>query len=146
MRHRQAQVLTTFQNKGKDKDMFSTEYNAKLVGFVYEGELDVRAIDEVNYNAFYDIYKHGQELWDAGRCSKYIIAVVADTEDGTRMVGHVRPDKDNFTSPLEIDYIIGLWEEESCIALYERHFGGSQWNATFERIFEDEYECPIANA
>ena len=119
-------------------------HNAKMVGFVLEGELDVISFDGVTIENYDEILSHGEILWKEQACSKYIIGVVADTDSGTRLIGYVKLYSDNFKDKFANEYLISLWVKESHVALFERHFQGLSGNDQIEHVFEVEYGFPIA--
>ena len=130
--------------------MNQDDYKAKLVGYVLEGELDVRSIDGVNYDNYLNLYIHGRNLWNTGKASRYVIAIVAnEMEDGSgawHSVAHVRPDRDNFADPGQCRYLIELWKRERVPSSMSGSFGGAGWMKFHDKLFAEDYGFPIGQA
>ena len=128
-------------------EMKQDEYKAKLVGYVLEGELDVRAIDGVTHENYMDLFCYGRNLWNMGKATRYVIAIVVD-EDGDgnwRSVGHVRPDRGNFGDPAQFRYIVDLWKRERSLDGVANGFGGKGWMAFHDKLFAEEYGFSIGS-
>jgi len=73
-----------------------------IIGINYERDSDKADIFVSETRTRKDIeraYRHGKNLWDNGKCSKYLIAVIIDG----KVVDYNRPDSWNFISKQPFD-------------------------------------------
>ena len=136
---------STDEAKG-NKSMSPYDSNATLVGYVHEGTPQFLALAGVTWDNYYELYNYGKRLWDEENCSKFVIGVVADTDNGRRLVGYVRPDKWNFENMGADDYVVSTWERAVNVRDYEAGFGDYELARTYERIFAKDYGMEISIA